>query len=134
MGCRDEWFEKTHSKCRDHKKHSKCWDDNDDCLKKFKECKKDHNEKCDCCCTTGIFRKLRELRDSFNLVTLILRGTKIEIVGVVESVNCDTVTIRTGRTTRSTVSLCEIIAVSEQEPEIASEIHAELLNIVKKNN
>ncbi|WP_410982578.1 hypothetical protein [Bacillus cereus] len=131
MSCREGWSEKKHSKCWDHKKHSKCWHDHDDdCWKEFKECKKDRNEKCDCCCTTGIFRRLRELRG--RNVSLLLKGTTVIVTGVVESVNCDVVGIRVG-TTLITVSLCEIIAIAATTT-TATEISEELRNIFNGNN
>ncbi|WP_200875235.1 hypothetical protein [Bacillus gaemokensis] len=145
MSCREDWFEKKHSKCWDHKKHSKCWDDHhhskrcddkhhhdDDCWKKFHECKKDRNEKCDCCCTTGIFQALRSLRG--RTVAIAIRGVTVSVIGIVESVNCDVVTLRGAGTARPlTLSICEIIAVRELIVAV-SETPAENLNVFDINN
>ncbi|WP_459503424.1 hypothetical protein [Bacillus sp. C1] len=126
MDCRKEWSEKKGSK------HGEEY--SDDCREKYKTCKKEKHEECDCCCTTGIFRKLKSLITSVNSISILVKGASMDdaIIGVVESVNCDTVTLRAGRDTRITISLCEIVAVAETEPRIASEIPEELLNAFSK--
>ncbi|HEK9102603.1 hypothetical protein KFD70_22595 [Bacillus pfraonensis] len=135
MGCREGWYEKKYSKCSDSKRRSKCWNDHDDdCWKEFKECKKDRNEKCDCCCTTGIFQTLRALRG--RTVVIALRGVLTTITGTVVSVNCDvvTLTIAGPPVATLTLSLCEIIAVLEVPPTPAAEVPAEFRNLLNGNN
>ncbi|WP_208326619.1 hypothetical protein [Bacillus albus] len=142
MSCREDWFEKKRSKCWNHKKHSKCWnhkndskdwdDHDDDCWEDFEDCKKDRNEKCDCCCTTGIFQALRALRN--RNVAIAIRGITISVIGIVESVNCDVVTLRgAGTAPPLTLSICEIIAVRELIVTV-SETTAENLNVFDINN
>ncbi|PEY40360.1 hypothetical protein CN354_08320 [Bacillus cereus] len=63
---------------------------------------------------------------------MLLKGTTVIVRGVVESVNCDVVGIRSG-STLSTVSPCEIIAIGETTT-TATEISEELSNIFNGNN
>ncbi|MBC6973450.1 hypothetical protein H9I32_14085 [Bacillus sp. Xin] len=113
MSCREGWYEKKYSKCSDSKRHSKCWDDHDDdCWKEFKKCKKDQNEKCDCCCTTGLVKRLRALIGTGVVVTITTKSGAI-VTGTVAAVSCDTVdVVAAATTTRTTVSVCEIESFS----------------------
>lgn len=121
MSCREDWSSKKHSKCWDHK--------GDECWKEFKECKKDHKEKCDCCCTTGIFQTLRALRG--RAVIIGVRGLAGIITGTVVSVNCDVVTLTVEENATLTLSICDIFAVLAVPPATVSQIPEELLNIFK---
>ncbi|EOW9527199.1 hypothetical protein ACO11K_000806 [Bacillus cytotoxicus] len=110
MGYRDDcWYEKKRSKCSG-RNGGYYGHDCDDCWKKFEECKKESNQKCDCCCTTGIVRKLRALRGTAVAVAITTSSGQV-IEGTVESVDCHTADI-VAAGERVTVSVCEIESFS----------------------
>ncbi|KFN01802.1 hypothetical protein D0U04_23470 [Bacillus clarus] len=107
----------------------KCSGHHDDCWDKFEECKREHNERCDCCCVQGIRDELKKLVN--HTVRIDTEGHSY--AGIVTSVSCDVVKLAAIPGSHpAIVSLCKIEAIVLATTTVTAKLDLDGIDLANK--